>query len=180
MKRNNDYTDLDALVLAELESLDRGRSRHAPLSKAGPTRIPQKANEGRPLVRVSKAPFTRIHGEDRAEQGITGEEAETLFETPLDEMTRSNTDEVSQSSDSLFSPEEQAFMSRAVGFLTGRENADMILGQIWERMTGDHPEEFYAADEAFEPAPQPSQDQVDPEQSQAVHDNQDDTKPAED
>lgn len=42
-------------------------------------------------------------------------------------------------------------MHRAVGFLSGRENADMILGQIWEQVTTDHPEVFYQLDEEHLP-----------------------------
>jgi hypothetical protein len=82
--------------------------------------------------------IARIHGDDREERQLSGEEA-TLLEQP--EMVDEAVDELPPNN--LFSAEEEAFMHRAVGFLTGRENGDVILGRIWEQLTKSHPENYF-------------------------------------
>lgn len=152
MKHDSDYPDLDALVLAEIESM--GRGRHASSKRARSAREQHRPEPTRQRERPASPKLARIHGEDRAAEGITGEEAEALFDEPLMDESGQFPDEMEKSTHSLFSAEELAFMSRAVGFLSGRDNADMILGQIWEQLTSDHPEEFYAADETLESTPE--------------------------
>lgn len=45
----------------------------------------------------------------------------------------------------LLSPEEEAFITRAVGFLSQRPEADIILNRIWEQLTELDPEGYYRA-----------------------------------
>lgn len=138
MTDEQSFTDLDALVLAEIESASGGRP-----NRPSDARSPKRHEAGN-LTRKEKRlalprDVSRIHGTERDSRDLSGEEAEFL-EQPL-EMEEPEQEELSPSK--LFTPEEEAFMHRAVGFLNGRENGDMILGQIWERLMENHPESFY-------------------------------------
>jgi hypothetical protein len=137
MQREPDYPDLDALVLAEIESAFSRHRRYTQRLKpteTEPELEPETLSEPANPVEV-----TRIHGDNRPASGMSGEEAELLDRFP--EADGTELDDLPPPS--LFSPEEEAFIHRAIGFLSGRENGDMILGQIWERVTRDHPEDFY-------------------------------------
>jgi hypothetical protein len=61
----------------------------------------------------------------------------------------------------LLTPEEQAFVARAAGFLSGRANADLILDRIWSVVTASRPDGFYdpeAQDALAEIRPDPGAD----------------------
>lgn len=136
MRHETDYPDLDALVLSEIESASGRRRRHQDDNGSV-----QPREGGPPAV-------ARIHGDARLESGMSGEEAE-LLEQPSPAV--SELDDLPPPT--LFTPEEEAFMHRAVGFLSDRENGDMILGQIWERITQENPEAFYTAEDGSESVP---------------------------
>jgi hypothetical protein len=142
MRPEQPNPDLEALVLAEIESASGSRKRRRrPVPQPAP--VPQHPEaiqeaESAILPPVSSA-VSRIRGDDRNGSGLSGEEAELLDRVPLPDL--GELDDLPPPR--LFSPEEEAFMHRAVGFLSGRENGDMILGQIWERITREHPETFY-------------------------------------
>ncbi|CRI66227.1 hypothetical protein THIOKS12690008 [Thiocapsa sp. KS1] len=135
-----DLADLDALVLAEIESLTAhragARSKQAPCGDA-PT---PAANGGarEPKAKASVAPI-RSAPERRRES--FGEEAELLFEEP--EPADDNAADSALAG--LLSPEEEAFITRAVGFLSQRPEADIILNRIWEQLTELDPEGYYQA-----------------------------------
>jgi hypothetical protein len=141
-----DLLDLDALVLAEIESLtsrrDATRARRikgaaAPTPVAGETETRDRPNT-QPKGKASVAPI-RSAPERRRES--SGEEAELLFEEP--EPADDNAADSALAG--LLSPEEEAFITRAVGFLSQRPEADIILNRIWEQLTELDPEGYYQA-----------------------------------
>jgi hypothetical protein len=151
------FDDLDALVMAEIESVGRGRPLRTPAARARPPGAGRRPARGR--VREGPAAPrspSRIYGEDRSADGVSGEEADGLFDLPLETDDEGLVDSPSTEPQGLFSPEEQAFVSRAVGFLSGHENADMILGQIWERITEEAPEAFFRPADTPPPATVPN------------------------
>lgn len=142
-ENSDDFNDLDAMVLAEIESLQggltlrRGRIRRAARAEDARDDAKTDASTSAPMRAA------RIHGDDRAERGYTGEEAELLFDSEALKDGSGNVNEHDDAPESLFSAEEQAFLARAVGFLSGRDNADMILGRIWEQLTAEQPDAFF-------------------------------------
>ena len=138
MTDEQSFTDLDALVLAEIESASGARTRRRP-GTSSPRRREANGVPGKQERPAETREVARIHGDDRARHNLSGEEAEFLDLPP--ELAEEEQDELS--APRLFTPEEEAFMHRAVGFLSGRENGDVILGHIWEQLTESHPERFY-------------------------------------
>ncbi len=144
--QENSVEELDALVLAEIESLAR-HTRPPNLkqtSASGPERRQSRVrleNRGKP---VSASKVARIRGEDREGDVLSGEEAEELVEEPIEfgDLPGVEEDEHAQAT-TLFSAEEEAFVTRAVGFLARRDNADIILNRIWEQLTEADPEGFF-------------------------------------
>ena len=140
------FQDLDALVLAEIESLSRpehrGRPAHAPEHRA-----PTPAASFRPARRSERPAEEEFTGEafdEEAALADSSEEGESREESSVE----------------LLSPEEQAFVSRAVGFLSNRSNADMILTRVWEQLTGADPEAFFRpAEEGSQPDPEAPMDE---------------------
>lgn len=151
---SDDLRELDTLVLAEIESLTRcTRPLHPRRAMASdPRRQPEtKPDKRREPVPLSKV--TRIRGEERENEALSGEEAELLFDedNELGDLSDVEEDEHGAAA-SLFSPEEEAFITRAVGFLAQRDNADMILNRIWEQLTEADPEGFFRPEDAERPA----------------------------
>ena len=141
------YGDLDALVLAEIESLHRrGRTRPAP--STGVEDLP--ATEP-----ASAAGVAQIRGTESGGEVFRGEEAAGLFDDSIGESTELG--ELEQDGHAavggLYSAEEDAFITRAVGFLTQRDNADVILNQIWQQVMEGYSEEFYRAPDTPLPVP---------------------------
>jgi hypothetical protein len=129
------YEDLDQMVLAEFESLDR--PRRGPL----PKKTTSQQAKVHPIAKSTPAPEPT---------GYFGEEAEVLqqaLEEPLE-------GEDACPEDDILSPEEHAFVTRSVGFLRGRANADAILGRVWEEVTEGDPQAF------FSPAEETSADEA--------------------
>jgi hypothetical protein len=164
----DDLQDLDALVLAEIESLrGRGQGKGAPQpdgsrprSSSGSPAAAPRGDTGAPPV----APIRRRVGQ---EPNSTGEEFDGLSsDALLDEPAGSDTEDVPLAA-SLLSPEEDAFVARAVGFLSQREHADMILGQIWEQLTEADPGGFYQAPASARPAQATADDTAGAEPSPA-------------
>jgi hypothetical protein len=144
MKREQEYEDLDALVLAEIESIGRVQKRRTGDQRKDAVQMQRPLSSAQPTV----IPLAKHGDGDHAAEGVSGEEAEALFELPVAEEFAYLVEVSEPSADALYSTEEQAFMSRAIDFLKGRDNADMILGQIWEQLTSDDPQAFYAAEDA--------------------------------
>jgi len=143
------YGDLDALVLAEIESLHRrGRGRTRPMPSTGVEDLP--ATEP-----ASAAGVAQIRGTESEGEVFSGEEAAGLFDESIGESTELG--ELEQDGhaavDGLYSAEEDAFITRAVGFLTQRDNADVILNQIWQQVMEGYSEEFYRAPDTPLPVP---------------------------
>jgi hypothetical protein len=146
----DDLPELDVLVLAEIESLSRAERPRARRPAAGadargkarPALSPRPAAEGG---------VVRIRGAEPGGEGLSGEESEGLFDEALIDggVGPDPDDEVPLGG--LLSVEEEAFITRAVGFLSQREHADMILGRVWEQLTELDPEAFYQAPVAAEP-----------------------------
>ncbi len=139
MTEEQSLTDLENLVLAEIASASGGKRRR---NRAQEVKRPADRRKTEASAEAHKRAngISRIHGEDRYEQQMSGEEAELLqqaecIDEPFDEPPPNK----------LFSAEEEAFMHRAVGFLSGRENGDVILGRIWEQLTETQPEHYFEA-----------------------------------
>jgi hypothetical protein len=165
MKRP-DPLDLDALVLAEIESLGRWRPAHgddwpgatrerprsglqpAPEPAPGQARTaPQRTGPAAPIRP------TRGQGAAPATRPRSGEEAEGLFDEPFercnpDRDPQRDSAEDGPTATDLLSPEEQAFVARAAGFLSGRLNADLILDRIWSQANESRLDGFYDPDRA--------------------------------
>lgn len=139
-------SELDALVLAEMESLDTRIRPPRPTRSPGPA-VTSRARPARAApdpARPVRAP-TPLGRRPEADVDRSGEEFEALFEAPLVEESDGPDLEDAASAGGLLSLEEEAFITRAVGFLSQREHADMILGRIWEQLTELDPEAFYQA-----------------------------------
>ncbi|MCG8489470.1 MAG: hypothetical protein MI756_18525 [Chromatiales bacterium] len=137
MSEEQSLTDLESLVLAEIASASSGKGRRNRTERVKRPAEKGTMEESAELYR-SSGEIARIHGEDRDEQQMSGEEAELLeqpelIDEPFEELPPNK----------LFSAEEEAFMHRAVGFLSGRENGDVILGRIWEQLTEAQPDHFF-------------------------------------
>ncbi|MCG7981943.1 MAG: hypothetical protein JAY90_04235 [Candidatus Thiodiazotropha lotti] len=137
MTEEQSLTDLENLVLAEIASASSGgrrRNRTENLSRS----VEKQVKDGSVEFHDGSNEVSRIHGEDRDYRSMSGEEAELLqqsevIDEPVDELPPNK----------LFSAEEEAFMHRAVGFLSGRENGDVILGRIWEQLTESQPDHYF-------------------------------------
>ena len=119
------FPDLDALVRAEFESLDRPRR--------GPPRKETTSQH------ATVHPIAKSTPETEPTEYF-GEEAEVLrraLEEPLEDKDVCPEDDI-------FSPEEHAFLPRSVGFLRGRVNADAILGRVWEEVTEGDPQAIFS------------------------------------
>ena len=156
-----DLSDLDALVLAEVESLSLPRAARASeaRSECNPERAPecQRAPTARDRRRTASAALLmrQQHGRDpqRAGRARSGEEAEGLFDEPLELSDPGGDRYDDPASDGptaadLLSPEEQAFIARAAGFLSGRPNADLILDRIWSQAIESNPNGLYDPESA--------------------------------
>lgn len=123
---DGDYPDLDALVMAEIESM-----REVP------------ARSRRPRA----AAVANIAGTEAHREPPSGEESEALFDAPSDERdgVASPDDEAGGT---LLSAEEEAFITRALGFLAHRDTADMILGRIWQELAEANPDGYFRPDSA--------------------------------
>jgi hypothetical protein len=130
-----DLLDLDALVLAEIESLTarRDAARTGQTTRAAaPTPVAEGTEPEPTKIKARVAPI-RNTPERRRES--FGEEAELLFEEP----------EPADENEVDSALEEEAFITRAVGFLSQRPEADIILNRIWEQLTEMDPEGYYQA-----------------------------------
>lgn len=150
--RGNDLADLDALVLAEIASLGRGRipqtanTCEAKGSDITSDRGRPESGRGWPSPQVPQpaAPIRAVRRDDSLARGLSGEEAEGLFDQPFDlaEEDEGGPAEGPTAAD-LLTPEEQAFIARAVGFLSGRPSADLILDRVWSQAIQSRPDGFY-------------------------------------
>ena len=77
----------------------------------------------------------------------TGEEAEGLFDQPLD-FSEPDPDADGPTAADLLTQEENAFLSRAIGFLSGRPSANLILDQIWSQVVAAASDGCYDPEEA--------------------------------
>jgi hypothetical protein len=127
--RDEGWAALEALVLAELDSLQPAPPKRAPAPHAEATSRPRDRARVTPLRRMSAPP-----GADSLDASVEAQAA--------GEQTRGAA--------GLASVEEQAFITRAVAFLSEREHADIILGRVWEQLLELAPEGFY------EPPPDPA------------------------
>lgn len=147
-----DLADLDALVLEEIESLDRGGGQRGRQPGQGPSAAsaqPSGGNQrsGRGDSQQAPRPAARIRprrwGLESARQA-TGEEAEGLCDEPWDLAGAPEASSADgPTAADLLTPEEQAFVARAVGFLAGRPNADLILDRVWSQSIASRPDGFY-------------------------------------
>ncbi len=157
-----DFADLDALVLAEIESLgeqaalpDEGISE--PMPRRREAKAPARRQGPRTMAQVH--PLRGAQAEHRLPRG-TGEEVRALFDESLvPEPARVGSEEQDDGplASDLLSAEERAFVERASGFLRGRPNADLILDGIWAQVNAARPDGFYDprevdAPDAGEPA----------------------------
>jgi hypothetical protein len=140
----DDFEDLDALVLAEIESLS-GRPRTARPSPGGERPAPRPAVQPAREQRDEPAPVAPIRCRAGAEPNRSGEEFDGLFDGPFAEGQGEPDPDDTGPAASLLGTEEEAFVTRAVGFLSQREHADMILGRIWDELTQLDPDGFYQA-----------------------------------
>ncbi|MEY6431828.1 hypothetical protein ABC977_05320 [Thioalkalicoccus limnaeus] len=135
--------DLDALVLAEIESLTGHRDRprqdkpvggtpKAPLRQQCGERPAQTSVTGDQPGARRRVSTAKLSGEPAPED--FGEGVEALFTEPAEAATSSDTNTKRAE---LLDTEERAFITRAVGFLSARPTADIILEHIWERLTAD-------------------------------------------
>ena len=144
-QREKDCADLDALVLAEIESLiARRKAAHAqPRPHATPAQTPAPRTRDASARRVAKVAPLRTPSEPAQEW--TGESFDEDAEALFGEPSPNPGHEPEEAHPSLLSPEEEAFITRAVGFLSQRAEADIILNRIWEQLTELDPEGYYQA-----------------------------------
>ncbi len=151
----NHFADLDALVLAEIESLSPHtrplNPRQASACKPERQSRARLENRGKP---ASASKVARIREQDREGDRLSGEEAEGLFEEPIEFTDPCDVEENEHDPMiSLFNAEEEAFVSRAVGFLCQRDNADIILNRIWEQLTEADSESFFRPEDSERSVP---------------------------
>lgn len=150
--RRADLSTLDALVLAEIESLGHGRQARAVTGRPAPESASARKRPGGASDQMrtfAKWPGQAARGPcaEATAPNRSGEEAEGLFDEPFeladpgDDPSRDG-----PTAADLLSPEELAFVARAAGFLSGRPNADLILDRIWSQALGSQPDGFYDPD----------------------------------
>ena len=166
-KSEERYADLDKLVLAEIESLTGGRAPGRRRTHRGRMRVVNDQRPEQPAAVDDGSTGDKVvalSGANPETGEFFGEEAAALLE-PEDEHGNQGVtpDDVlgapMEPGAEIFSSEEQAFITRALGFLSGRDNADLILGRVWEQVTAaSSPDEFFLPEDehpAFAPKPQP-------------------------
>jgi hypothetical protein len=128
-------------------NLDLGRAQDRRRDRVQTQATAQAQGRGRPATRL------RVDTRDRRPQPrTTGEEAEGLFDEPLDfaglgEGSAGQDPGDGPNDSELLCPEERAFVERAVGFLAARPTADLILDRIWSALTDARPDGFYDPDD---------------------------------
>ncbi|EGV20457.1 hypothetical protein [Thiocapsa marina] len=153
-QREQDCVDLDALVLAEIESLiaRRKAAREQPRTHTPPAQTPAPRARDTTARRGGRVAPLRTPSEPTSEW--TGESFDEDPEALFAEPPPNPEQEPQESHPSLLSPEEEAFITRAVGFLSQRAEADIILNRIWEQLTELDPEGYYEAPhEGSDPRP---------------------------
>ncbi len=145
------FRELDALVLAELEALERsGRRRR----REGPSRRLREEAEAEAPDNVIfrerwSGPRSRRHGrpaEDTAES-LTSEPGPP-DPVPSEPEMALDFDQAPMAGDTeLFEPEEQAFITRTADWLRLRDNKDLIMSRIWTLLTEAEPSSFYTTGE---------------------------------
>jgi hypothetical protein len=144
-RRGEGLADLDALVRAELDSLDRADAKEPP-KRASDTAGRRPGTAAHPDQRGAPAPVTPLRPAEAVDPTRSGEEFDGLAgDEPIAASRGLGQDEGDASS--LFSVEEEAFITRAVSFLTDRRHADVILGRVWEQLTELDPDGFFAPPE---------------------------------
>jgi hypothetical protein len=144
-EREKDCVDLDALVLAEIESLiaRRKAAHEQPRTRTNPAQTPPPGPHDTSLQRGARVAPLRTPSERTFEW--TGESFDEDPEALFAEPPPNPGQEPEEAHPSLLSPEEEAFITRAVGFLSQRAEADIILNRIWEQLTELDPEGYYEA-----------------------------------
>ena len=133
LARGTALADLDALVMAEIERL----APQAQAAPAAPATAPRRSSAAvKPLPGASVEPDLG-----------SGEQASALFDAADDDADSADADADLEGS-ALLSAEEQAFITRALGFLAQRDNADMILGRIWQALADGNPDGYFRPDDA--------------------------------
>lgn len=142
-----DFRALDALVLAELEALERAAPRH---HRARETEKEQRRAEDNVVFKESWGAEAEVPAEPVAPPPIVpvapveGPSAEAGEES-VPELTFEETEEQSESD--LFTLEERTFITRTSDWLRQRENKDMIMSRIWALVTESDAGSFFKAED---------------------------------
>jgi hypothetical protein len=158
--------ELDAVVAAVIEadqrrlpsraqSPSRGRDeRHSPEEESGrvaPFKYP--GADTSPASQRSQEPEDAGLGAPSPESqaGVDDQQAEAADPAALDPMDQ-GLSETHPDLGELLSLEEERFIVNIVGWLRPRPHKDVIIAQIWNRLTESEPESFYALEAEDNPA----------------------------
>jgi len=168
---HEDFRKLDALVLAELEALERVSPKQRSVAKPGHTEDTTNDNvifkdEWSPEQVPPDELATSANFKD--ETTAPESQAESYEESAAD-LTFKETED--QAETDLFTLEEQTFITRITEWLHQRENKDMIMSRIWALVTESEPASFFTAE--GDPSPSKSERASDDVQIDAVGDTDD-------
>ena len=142
-----EFSELDALTLQELQALKSAASSARPKAKRA------KNNNVIFKEKWAKTASDSVDWESDETSEAVDEERDRLNAN----MTFEDISPGSERSE-LFEPEEQEFIQRTVDWLTPRTNKDMIISRIWTLLTESETESFYTPEDAQEEVSSPSTD----------------------
>jgi hypothetical protein len=148
-RRGDGFAELDALVRAELNALDRAR-RHRPdrpETKHAPEPRDARRRDNVIVARRWRTDEPQPAHDDGCCDDDGPFDAAVMQSPDNDEPLDLAFDEAAESGeDDVFTLEERTFIDRAVKWLTPRENKDLIVSRIWARLTDAEPGTFFDAD----------------------------------
>ncbi|MEN8762101.1 MAG: hypothetical protein ABF290_06665 [Thiogranum sp.] len=141
-----DFRKLDALVLAELEALERVSPKQHSVTRPGGTEDGAGDNV---IFRGEWSPEQTPRDEPASDASFADEtsvpepQAESRQAPAVDLTFKDSEDPVETD---LFTLEEQTFITRITEWLRQRENKDMIMSRIWALVTESEPASFFTAE----------------------------------
>lgn len=170
---HEDFRKLDALVLAELEALERVSPKQRSVAKPGHTEGMTNDNvifkdEWSP---EQTPPDELATGANFEDEPTAPESQAEFYEEPAADLTFKDTED--QAETDLFTLEEQTFITRMTQWLRQRENKDMIMSRIWALVTESESTSFFTA----EGSPSPGKSELASDDAQADAAGDADDKP---
>jgi len=143
---HEDFRKLDALVLAELEALERVSPKQRSVIKPGSKEDGAGDNViFRDEWSPEQTPPDELATSASFEDETTAPESQAeSYQEPAADLAFNDTED--QAETDLFTLEEQTFITRITEWLHQRENKDMIMSRIWALVTESESTSFFVAE----------------------------------